>query len=135
VDGGREEPTPIIFYQLKINDMGHYIINITKEDNDFGGISCYGYFDGGGIGWEVTESEIESGRQHFPKYLIVTSIGSKIKGAGKLAIKSLFDMYPSVDYLSYDDMSEGFWIHIGGDEYECLSRDNFFKYLNTSLTK
>ena len=53
---------------------------------------------------------------------------------GKLAIKSLFDLYSSVEYLSYDDMSEGFWKHIGGGEYERLSRDSFFEYYKKSLT-
>ena len=96
----------------------------------------------GGLTWEIPESQRE---KSSPEYLIIQSIDRNkdtgeapkedSKGEGTKAIADLFNKYPSVNEIVYDDYSEsGFWQKIGGDN-QSLKREDFFKYYNSKFPK
>ena len=103
--------------------------------------------DNGGITWEIPAHQVEKGLVNNPTYLIVQSMdrdkdnlslvatkeGSK--GEGAKTIASLFNIYPSLEEIGYDDYSQfdsggSFWQKIGGSE-DILTRENFFEYYKT----
>ena len=103
-------------------------IIILKEDSDHILYNAeFGY--NGMITWEVSKE--------YDGYIIVQSMNrnkdsdiapkSKSRGEGREAIKSLFNMYPKIKSILYDDESEGFWSAIGGNIDE-LTRDSFNNY-------
>lgn len=96
----------------------------------------------GGLTWEIPESQKE---KDSPEYLIIQSIDRNkdtgeapkedSKGEGAKAIADLFNKYPSVNEIVYDDYSQsGFWQKIGGDN-QSLKREDFFKYYNSKFPK
>ena len=99
----------------------------------------------GGITWEIPLSQIEEGNKKNPIYIIVQSIDRNkhggymgkedSKGEGTKAIASLFNKYPSLEVILYDDYAEsGFWQKIGGD-IDTLKREDFFKYYYSKFKK
>ena len=135
---GSKKNTDICFYNG--GDVSfNYLKNIYKlkpfEYNaDFG--------QNGKITWEIPSMELrnENGLIH---YVIVQSMDSnwnqdnkitKIKGEGSRAINDLFEAYPYIDSILYDDESEGFWTAIGGGIDE-LKREDFYKYYNKKYKK
>lgn len=115
-----------------------YITNIEEVeriDDDYNSYVIYGGYYGshGTIAWQcdLYDSDLEQ--------IYINSINnnpyekdkskSEKKGEGSTAIDCLFRMYPTINNMTYDDDSNGFWDAIGGISNE-LTRDNFYNYYN-----
>jgi hypothetical protein len=117
----------------------NYLKNVYKSNSflyhaDFG--------QNGKITWEIPSMEQKDENGLF-NYLIVQSMDSnwnqdetinKIKGEGSRVINDLFESYPFINSILYDDESEGFWTAIGGDIDE-LKREDFYEYYNKKYKK
>jgi hypothetical protein len=120
-------------------------LQITKEENKYAKNEGEGIYTSarfgrdGSVVWEIPVSQIEEGNEKNPEYIIVQGISRNVaseyvgkKGAigeGAQAVASLFNKYPSLNEIGYDDESEGFWKAIGG-KGDQLFRKNFFDYYN-----
>jgi hypothetical protein len=88
-----------------------------------------------GANASITWEEGRENQDGRVAYLTVLSMGqlsgdrakSESKGEGTKAIYNLFNKYPDVNELIYDDESKGFWKAIGG-KTDTLARVDFLKY-------
>jgi hypothetical protein len=117
----------------------HYLKNVYNSNQfiyhaDFG--------NNGKVTWEVPSIEQRDKNGKF-NYLIVQSMDSnwnqsknyvKEKGEGSKVINDLFQAYPHINSILYDDESEGFWTAIGGDIDE-LKKEDFYEYYNKIFKK
>jgi hypothetical protein len=120
-------------------------LQITKEDNKYAKNEGEGIYTSarfgrdGSVVWEIPVGQIEEGNEKNPEYIIVQGISRNVAseyvgkegaiGEGAQAVASLFNKYPSLNEIGYDDESEGFWKAIGG-KGDQLFRKNFFDYYN-----
>lgn len=90
-----------------------------------------------GANASITWEEGQENQDGRVAYLTVLSMGqlgvekdrakTEAKGEGSMAIYDLFNRYPDVTELIYDDESKGFWKAIGG-KTDTLSRADFLNY-------
>jgi len=90
-----------------------------------------------GANASITWEEGRENQDGRVAYLTVLSMGqlsgdkdrakTEAKGEGSKAIYELFNRYPDVTELIYDDESKGFWKAIGG-KTDTLAREDFLKY-------